>query len=206
MKYPKIKIHNYRRCPYCIRVRILLELENIPYEVIEERMRNWTDEIKDLPRPCVPILNVDGELKRESNEINKYLNQTFCENKYSHKEDEKWFIWCDENLKPAIDQYKYGNPRTREFTRESSNLGIEKLHMSLQVLEEILTTQKNLGGEVWSLADFAIIPFIRQIMRTRNGEFDFSKFPKVKSWTKNMLDQNFFEVRVMKKYPFAKEK
>lgn len=199
-------LHNYRRCPFCIRVRIVLELENIPYSVVEERLGNWTDDIKNLPNPCVPIVNIDGELMRESNDINMFLDKKYCDKKYDHPENKKWFDWCAEFLKPSIDEYKYSNPETREFSRELTEKGREKLNAHLQILEDILQNQKNINGEKYTLADFAIIPFVRQIMRTRSGEFDFTNFPAVEKWTNNLIEQKFFTERVMKKHPFAKEK
>ena len=54
-------LHNYRRCPFCIRTRILLHLKNIPYEIVEEPLREWTPWMKEWAfanneRARVPVL------------------------------------------------------------------------------------------------------------------------------------------------------
>lgn len=203
---PEIILHNYRRCPFCIRVRIILFLGQIPHQIVEERLRNWTDKIKNLENPCVPILDFDGEIIRESNRINQFLDEKFCQKKYTHAQDQKWFEWCDEKFKPAIDQYKYANPKTREWDRRLSDIGAEKLRECLSFLEQELSITKNLNSDEITLSDIAIIPFVRQIMRTRNGEFNFEFFPRVVAWTNAILDQDWFQEEVMKKHPFAKEK
>ncbi len=50
-----------------------------------------------------------------------------------------------------------------------------------------------------TLADIAIIPFIRQIMRTREGEFDFASYPKVLAWTNGLVGTVWFQNVVIKK-------
>ncbi len=206
-------LHSYRRCPFCIRTRILLHLKNIPYEIVEEPLREWTPWMKDWSfandeRPRVPVLRyvLDVGVEKvipESNEMNLFLdtfdgNSTYTpQNEELYKEMKEWWIWCDKELKPMIDLYKYGE--NLKFNAEIHGFHTAELQKLIQILEDRLSTHDYLVGETLALADIAIIPFIRQIMRTREGEFDFTPYPFVKTWTNNIIETEWFQEIVMKK-------
>lgn len=206
-------LHSYRRCPFCIRTRILLYLKNIPYEIVEEPLREWTPWMKDWSfanneRARVPVLRyvLDTDVEKivpESNEMNLFLD-TFDGNplytpqdEEKYKEMQKWWAWCDTELKPMIDLYKYGE--NLKFNQEIHVLHTAELQKLIQVLEDRLSVNEFLVDATLTLADIAIIPFIRQIMRTREGEFDFTPYPSVQKWTNNIIETDWFQKDVMKK-------
>lgn len=206
-------LHNYRRCPFCIRTRILLYLKNIPYEIVEEPLREWTPWMKEWSfahneRARVPVLRyvLDAGVEKvmpESNDMNLFLD-SFDENPLytpktveRYKEMDEWWVWCDKELKPIIDLYKYGE--NLEFNPELHVFHTAELQKLMQVLENRLSKNEYLVGETLTLADIAIIPFIRQIMRTREGEFDFTPYPSVQKWTNSIIQTDWFQNIVMKK-------
>jgi glutathione S-transferase len=205
-------LHNFRRCPFCIRVRIVLALKKIPYEVVEERLRDWTDwMIDNVPAPRVPILRIGNKIIRESNAINFFLNKNFDQdidlipdNNSKYTEMESWMDWCDMKLKSQIDLFKYGENRVFDSVKHPAYE--QKLRELLHQLEDTLVSRPNLLGADLSLADVAIIPFIRQIMRTRSGEFDWGDFLQTKFWANNILETEWFQEEVMRKWLYAKEK
>jgi glutathione S-transferase len=206
-------LHATRRCPFCIRVRILLYLKHIEYEAVEEPLRLWTPWMKEWgartgERIQVPVLRAiheDGKetVYTESNDINEMLDKTVEGVKFTplsidtYQEMRNWFLWCDTILKPQIDLYKYGE--NLKFDKDAHNGHTQKLEEMLRVLETALETRTYLLEERLTLADIAIIPFIRQIMRTREGEFDFTPFPQVRRWTLALIDTDWFTDVVMKK-------
>lgn len=206
-------LHSYRRCPFCIRTRILLYLKNIPYEIVEEPLREWTPWMKEWAfandeRPRVPVLRyiLDVGVEKvipESNEMNLFLdsfdgNPTYTpQDEEEYKEMQRWWTWCDKELKPMIDLYKYGE--NLKFNTELHVIHTAKLQKLMQVLEGRLSNSAYLVGETLTLADIAIIPFIRQIMRTREGEFDFTPYPCVQKWTNSIIQTKWFQEIVMKK-------
>lgn len=209
----KFILHDYKRCPFCIRVRIILYLKDIPYEVIEEPLREWTDWMKDWSiknneRPRVPVLREvksDGSevVYTESNQINLMLDARDGSPRYTPTMDSpeyqkmlNWFDWCDNTLKPLIDIYKYGEGGV--FNAGKTQTHAETLANELNKLEAELVSGNYLLGSKMTLADIAIIPFIRQIMRTRGGEFDFSQFGNVVGWTLNLTDTAWFQTEVMR--------
>lgn len=191
----------------------MLYLKDIPYEVVGEPLRKWTDWMKEWSsknneRPRVPVLREiksdDSEIiYTESNQINLMLdardgNPVYTPSKDSpeHQKMLKWFLWCDSTLKPLIDTYKYGKDEVFDPEKVQEHAGA--LATELNKLEAELVDGNYLLGPKMTLADIAIIPFIRQIMRTRGGEFNFSQFPNVLGWTLNLLDAAWFQTDVMR--------
>ena len=213
----KLTLHNYNRCPFCIRTRILMYLKKIPYEIVEEPLRVWTPWMKkwsssNNERPRVPVLRYTNEsgiekIMPESNDINLFLDATVGEIEFTPTKDSPayeemrgWFTWCAKELKPVLDLYKYGENKI--FDNEKHPAHTKQLGVLVQVLEDALTKDgpsqnRYLLGERLTLADIAIIPFVRQIMRTREGEFDFTPYPKVHAWTNSIIETDWFKEVVM---------
>jgi glutathione S-transferase len=210
----KLILHNYRRCPFCIRTRILLYLKGFEYEIIEEPLRVWTPWMKEWSertgeRARVPVLRyvLEEEVEKvmpESNEMNLFVDSVDGNPKYTpqrespaYREMQNWWNWCDNELKPMIDLYKYGlNLKFDPVIHPLHSAELQKLVLKL---ESHLMAHAYLVQERMTLADIAIIPFIRQIMRTREGEFDFRPYPRVLEWTNNVIETNWFKDVVMKK-------
>lgn len=210
----KLILHNYRRCPFCIRTRILLHLKKIPYEIVEEPLREWTPWMKEWSfanneRSRVPMLRYVLEagvekVMPESNEMNLFIDSVDENPEFTPSHDSSaygemtmWWKWCAEELKPMIDLYKYG--ANLKFDTEAHVFHTEELQKLVQVLEDALEGKQYLIEERLTLADIAIIPFIRQIMRTREGEFDFASYPRVLAWTNGIIETDWFKNEVMKK-------
>lgn len=210
----KLILHSYRRCPFCIRTRILLYLKKIPYEIVEEPLREWTPWMKEWSsasgeRARVPVLRVVGDDEREeiipeSNDINLFLDGLDNEPKFTPTENTpvytemlSWWKWCAEELKPMLDLYKYGENLVFDIEKHIEHtVELQKL---VQKLEDALQGKDCLIGDELTLADIAIIPFIRQIMRTREGEFDFTPYPKVLAWTNSIIETDWFKNEIIKK-------
>ncbi|MFT5849884.1 MAG: glutathione S-transferase [Patiriisocius sp.] len=213
----KYILHNYRRCPFCIRVRILLYLKGVEYEVVEEPLRKWTAWMQQWSaqtseRPRIPVLRgvaSDGDetIFTESNDINLMLDAVEGDPAYTpeagsaeYESMEEWFVWCDTIFKQQIDLFKYGKDLVMDDAAHVEHA--QELKVMVLKLEDALTVPYLLG-ETLSLTDIAIISFVRQIQRTRGGEFDFTDFPKVVKWMQSVVATDWFETEVMKKYPLA---
>ena len=185
-------------------------MKSIPYEHIHEPLREWTGwMLEHVKKPRVPVLHVvkdDGAeiIMPESNDINLWLDTNFGikdftpeENSSQYKEMEDWWSWCGDIFKHQIDLYKYGEGR--EFNEEKHLVHTDNLRAMTGKLEARLQDNQYLVGKSMTLADIAIIPFVRQIMRTRNGEFDFSDYPSVVEWAHQVLGTPWFDDIVMEK-------
>ena len=140
----------------------------------------------------------------ESNTINLLIDTFDNKTNYTpelksdaYREMETWWKWCDEVLKPMIDRYKYGAHLKFDTTVHAVHTA--ELKKLVQVLEDTLCDKEFLIEARLTLADIAIIPFIRQIMRTREGEFDFTPYPRVYQWTECLIKTDWFQNEVMKR-------
>jgi glutathione S-transferase len=185
---------------------------------MEEPLRKWTEWMQEWSRatgerPRIPVLRYIDESGKEhvlpeSNEINLFIDAQGGGARYTptigsdaYNEMMGWWQWCDTEMKPLIDLYKYG--KNLKWDATSNEIYAEQLRAYVGKIETHLTHHAYLVEERLTLADIAIIPFIRQIMRTRNGEFDFSDFPRVHAWANTILETDWFQNEVMKKYPLA---
>lgn len=169
-------------------------------------MREWS--FSNNERARVPVLRYVLEDKvevvmPESNEMNVFLDAFDGNPTYTPQEEgvytemKTWWMWCEKELKPMIDVYKYGE--NLKFNPEMHILHTTELQKRIQILEDRLSENSYLVGDRLSLADIAIIPFIRQIMRTREGEFNFALYPYVRVWANNIIETDWFQNVVMKR-------
>ena len=205
-----LRLHDYRRCPFCIRVRMVIVLKALDCEIVPETLRDWSEwmqswSVKNNTRARVPVLEnpETGWTLAESNEITLWLDalpsshHALTPEKSKLSEMRSWWRWCDERLKPAIDLYKYGPSRILDPSLTPAHE--QSLTKLLHNCEHALSNQPYLLGKNLTLADIAIIPFIRQLMRTREGAFDFSPFPQLTRWAEGVLSADWFTDKVMRK-------
>lgn len=91
-----VKLYQFSACPFCWKVRVLLNYKDIPFETIEVNPRSKKElEFTDYKK--VPVL-VDGEtIVTESADIMDYLNNKY-EITLPKGDEEKWCNWVDDTL------------------------------------------------------------------------------------------------------------
>ena len=72
-----------RRCPYCQKVWLLLEEKRIPYTIEKVNMRCYGAKpdsfLRKVPAGLLPVIEIDGNLITESDDIMAALEATFPE-------------------------------------------------------------------------------------------------------------------------------
>jgi glutathione S-transferase len=174
-------LHNYRRCPFCIRVRLVLLFKQIPCKLIEEDLKNKSPLLLHFfkthhpdKRPTVPLL-LDEQPIFESLDIMEYLHNHKLSPDLSTADFRQWGDWSAKELRDAIQLYKYG-------TADQQTEGA--MHVQALFLQLDKKLSPNLTGESLALADFAVWPFVRQAMRVRPQLVDLP--PKVAQWYENI--------------------
>ena len=102
----------------------------------------------------------------------------------------------DGEFKDFLDRYKYAD-RYPEHPQEYYRQQAEKTLVNLQLL---LAKNGYLVADKISLADMAILPFIRQFAFVDKAWFDTSPYPLLKTWLDNFLNSDLFS-SIMLKYP-----
>jgi glutathione S-transferase len=189
-------LHSYRRCPFAIRVRMVLEEKNIPYSVAEESLANPSPELLALhPEGRVPLLRVDGRAIYESSVITEYLNEAYPgpslapSHPMARAEMRLWTYWVNTAFKADLDAYKYRKPESEIGTLQIL------LELHLAKIEKALEASPFLQGKTLGLADIHVFPFVRQLSKVNGVDFIPSK---TYAWLESILARPSF-ARVMAK-------
>ena len=193
-------LYSFRRCPYAMRARMALTLNQISVEIRELILKNKPAEmLQASPKGTVPVLiTTDGQVIEESLEVMDYAvthgaNSTL---KAPTSEELTLIAENDNVFKANLDKYKYFD-RFPEHTQQDYRAHGE---VFLQQLEQRLTDQEFLVGNTQSYSDIAIFPFIRQFAHVDKAWFDNADYPHLKKWLDSFLQSNAF-LNVMKKIP-----
>lgn len=192
-------LYSFRRCPYAIRARLAIASSGVQVELREVRLRDKAPEfLETSPSATVPCLKSGDLVIDESFDIMLWaLGQNDPEHLLNMPPEGKVLIdTTDGPFKTALDRYKY---HTRY---ENCDRGTERQKVSTHMsdLNARLAAQNWLFGESPSLADFAILPFVRQFAFTDKKWFDEQDWPNVQRWLESFIASQRF-MSVMTKYP-----
>jgi glutathione S-transferase len=194
-----LTLHSFRRCPFAIRVRMVLEEKQIPFLLIEEDLGSPSQELLKLhPEGRVPVL-VDPESPLtaiyQSTIITEYLDEKYPQiplipqlmpqSPAARAQVRLWTYWCDHLFKPNLDEYKY-----EHRIPESLPGLLSHWNSSLEHSEYLVENR-------YSLADIHLFPFARQFSGVKNPAGpQLSAYPFLDAWLKRILERPAFE-RVM---------
>lgn len=194
-------LYSFRRCPYAIRSRLAIQVSGFSCHLREVLLRDKPDELIAVSsKATVPVLVLpDGAVIDQSLDIMLHV--------LNIHDPTNWLdsvvltgalelIEATEKLfKPHLDLYKYAsraaNPEP-EFHRA-------KAVEFLDELEARLVETPFLLGNKMSLADAAILPFVRQFAQTNRPWFDRQDLPKIHVWLR-AFEKSELRNNVMGKY------
>ncbi|MBL4818447.1 MAG: glutathione S-transferase family protein [Deltaproteobacteria bacterium] len=196
----KLKLHSYRRCPFAMRVRMVLHEKSLSFETVEESLKNKSVELRQLhPEGKVPLLIhsfPEGDrVVYESSVITEYLDEAFPNPPLmpplatDRAECRLWTHWCDTRFKVDIDRLKYGTSRS---TAEECQGADERLRGHLSKLETSLSRSEFLVGNSLTLADIHVFPFYRQLARINPAPAFLKSYPGALSWAERMAARPSF--------------
>ncbi len=102
----------------------------------------------------------------------------------------------DSSFKRASDRYKYPE-RHPELSQVEHRANGETFLLQLELR---LSTSAYLLGEHFSIADAALMPFVRQFAAVDSDWFATAPYPALRLWLAGFTQSDLF-TRVMKKYP-----
>lgn len=193
-------LYSFRRCPYAIRARLALAAAGIEVELREVVLRDKPAVFLDVsPSATVPCLDCDEGVIDESLDIMTWALERNDPAGWLRMPDEghEWIARCDGPFKQALDRVKYA-PR---YPDEDPVVQRELAAGFLGALD------RQIGDWIFArptLADFAILPFVRQFAFIDKAWFDARPWPGLQAWLDRFLASEQFDA-VMNKYPQWRE-
>ncbi len=206
MTSPLHRLYSFRRCPYAMRARLGILFAERQVELREIVLKDKPSQMLAIsPKGTVPVLQlIEGTVIEESIDImmwalgqhdpkglldNRILTQA---NTLINHNDNEFKYW--------LDRYKYADRYIEKTQLEYRQQG----EVFLQVLENRLADNAYLLGEQVTVADIAIMPFVRQFAHVDCDVFYQSPYPKLQLWLKHWLQHPLF-LQAMTKYPSWQE-
>lgn len=190
-------LYSFRRCPYAMRARLALKLNNIKVELREIELRNKPQAMLSIsPKGTVPVLQLPGgQVIDESWDV---MCWAYGHNDALFKVTKEMSDLIDINdgwFKEALDHYKYpevGDVHPPVYYRGQGEV-------FLKILSERLTQHAYLVGDSLTIVDWAILPFIRQFANVDKEWFYKSEYELLKKWLGEFNNSAVFE-SIMHKY------
>jgi len=196
-------LYSFRRCPYAMRARLALLASGTPVELREIVLRDKAPEFLSVsPSATVPCLvTTSGVVIDESSDIMRWA--------LSRNDPESWLEPEDGDLDDALaliedidgpfkkhlDRYKY-DTRYADVSKKTERSAAA---VYIKALDERLAVRNWLLGKRPSLADYAILPFVRQFANTDRDWFEAENWPYLKGWLKAFESSQRF-TDIMAKY------
>lgn len=184
-------LFSYRRCPYAIRARLALWQAGVAVQVHEVSLRDKPVELLRLsPKGTVPVLCLpDGTVLEQSLDIMRWaLVQHDPEGWLQAASMDEMLALIARNdgpFKQLLDRYKYAE---RHPERSAADWCDEAVRTHLADLETRLHSQPWLCSTRCSLADMALLPFVRQFAQVDRVWFDATPaLPALRAWLQRGL-------------------
>ena len=192
-------LYNFRRCPYAIRARLALLFANVNVEIREVVLRDKPAEfLATSPSGTVPSLKLTETILDESLDIMEWALSQYdpinLMDMPAHGFD--LITECDGNFKQDLDRAKYPN----RFPETDPTESRDKAALFLYKLEKILSP--NLFGKNMSIADLAILPFVRQFAHIDRVWFYAQDWINLINWLDNFTQSSEFNKIMTKLAPW----
>lgn len=198
-------LYSFRRCPYAMRARLALASSRVQTALREVVLKDKPETLRSLSaKATVPVLETtEGEVIDESLDIMVWA--------LTQHDPDHWYQELDENqqqqakqlidnndgeFKYYLDRYKYADrypQHTQLFYRQQAEKTLAKLESLLEMNGCLLNAR-------WTVADMALLPFIRQFAFVDKDWFEQSNYPAVREWLDTFLQSDLFK-SIMLKYP-----
>jgi len=197
-------LYSFRRCPYAMRARLAIANSHIPVELREVVLRDKPQQLIDIsPKATVPVLLLpDNTVIDESLDIMSWAlkqnDPAHWFNSLSNEQktlSQKLIANNDGDFKYYLDRYKYADrypEHTQQYYRQQAEI-------FLVLLEQHLHQNGYLICNRITLADMAILPFIRQFAFADKAWFDQSPYSHIQAWLAEFIESELFQ-RIMVKY------
>jgi glutathione S-transferase len=195
-------LYSFRRCPFAIRARLAIRYAGVVVVLREVALRDKPPALLAIsPKATVPVLRrPDGQVLEQSLDIMRWA--------LAGNDPQHWLDPAEDTAvraltalndgayKAALDRYKYA-PRHPE--RPAQHWRDEAVASMLAPLDARLSTQRFLLRDTVSLADMALLPFVRQFAAVDAAWFETAPLANLRRWLHALVATPLFE-SVMARY------
>ena len=189
-------LYSFRRCPYAMRARLALTVSGSQVVLREVVLRDKPQAFLAVsPSATVPCLQTADAVIDESLDIMRWALARSDPDGWLAMPDAgwDWIAQADGPFKHALDRTKYAT----RYPDEDPQAHRAAAHDFLAQLDAQIDGW--IFGRI-SLADMAILPFVRQFAFIDKPLFDAQPWPDLHSWLDRFLNSAEF-ADVMVKYP-----
>ncbi|WLI10112.1 MULTISPECIES: glutathione S-transferase [Pseudomonas] len=195
-------LYSFRRCPYAMRARMALRYSGVAVQIVEVSLKAKPAEMLALSsKGTVPVLSVDGRVIDESLEIMRWALAQNDPQDWLLKDDPQGqqcsAALIDENdqvFKVHLNRYKYAERYPEQpmaFYRSEGEIFLRKLDELLEGRDYFLAGHP-------SLADVAVMPFVRQFAHVDREWFGQTPYVRLQAWLQRFIESDLF-TSIMKK-------
>lgn len=199
-------LYSFRRCPYAMRARLALVASAQPCELREiELKRKPAEMLAASPKGTVPVLVLDDGATVLEQSLDVMLWALRRNDPLGWLAPERGTLddllalvaTCDNDFKPLLDRYKYParHPASEGSARDEGG-------RFLQGLEDRLAMSAQLAGAHATLADAALMPFVRQFAMVDMAWFDAQPWPRLQAWLADWIASEMFARTMVKHAPW----
>lgn len=195
-------LYSFRRCPYAMRARMALRYSAVEVAIVEVSLKAKPAEMLALSsKGTVPVLQVEGRVIDESLEIMNWALARHDPQDWRLRDNADGQALTaalieenDQVFKLHLNRYKYPE-RYPEQPMEHYRAEGE---VFLGRLERLLEARSFLAAAHLSLADVALMPFVRQFAHVDREWFAQAPYPRLQDWLQRFLESELF-VAIMAK-------
>ncbi|WP_270725636.1 glutathione S-transferase [Shimia sp. Alg240-R146] len=191
-------LYSFRRCPYAMRARLAVAVSEIGVELREIVLRDKAPAFLAVsPSATVPCLDDNGTVIDESLDIMTWALGQNDPMGWLDMPDQGHALIAEADgpFKAALDHTKY-HTRYPELDPQASRAAAMAFLTNL----ETHLADGFLFGAAPSLADMAILPFVRQFAFIDKARFDADAGPNLARWLETFLTSALFAT-IMPKLP-----
>ncbi|MBJ2220328.1 MULTISPECIES: glutathione S-transferase [Pseudomonas] len=191
-------LYSFRRCPYAMRARLALRYSGVPVQIVEVSLKAKPAEMLVLsPKGTVPVLSVEGRVIEQSLEIMQWALTQHDPEDWLLQGDPTVYALITENdqvFKHHLNRYKY----PERFPEQPMEAYRAEGEVFLRKLEALLAEREYLLADHLSLADAALVPFVRQFAHVDREWFAGTPYYRLQAWLQRFLESPLF-IAVMAK-------
>jgi glutathione S-transferase len=189
-------LYSFRRCPYAMRARMALHNSGVAVDIVEVSLKAKPAEMLALSsKGTVPVLSVDGRVIDESLAIMHWALAQNDPQDWLLKDDPAGQAQLtalieanDQVFKVHLNRYKYAE----RYPEQPMEVYRAQGEVFLRQLDELLQGRDYLLAEHPSLADVALMPFIRQFAHVDREWFAQTPYVRLQDWLQRFLESDLF--------------